>query len=528
MDSKAQARATNIQRNTFIVALANLISRITGLLREIAFAAAFGASAAADAFNAAFRVGNLFRELFAEGALANAFVPLYADVSEKEGKASGWELANAFLGVLLCAVGAASLLVLLLAEPLVWALAGGFSEAPEKFDLAVNLTRILSPFVATISIAAVFMGMLNVRGRFFLPAIVPILFNALVIAACLGKNQFESATGFHPIYGVSIAALLGGGLQALVLLPKLRKAGYRLRPRFGGHPALRKLLKFLGPALIAISIVQINLLIETQMASRQEGDGPVSWLIYSFRVAHLPFSIVAGAVGVAALAGLSLLRAQGKDSEYREALGRALNLNTLFLLPAAMLLIVFPEPIVELLFERGRFDAYDTARTAEMLQMYGVALLGIGAHRILVPVYYTLEDPYTPMWAGLATVVLKFPVAWALVYHLGWGVKGLPLSHAVLVSGEIIFLMWHLNRRVPGVMRQIGRAHLQIAFATALLGAALWPFRHATGLTLFPIFVASGLFYAAVCSMLGNEETKSILSKILRGPPRPPTNTTGD
>ena len=528
MNASHQDRATNIRRNTFVVALANLISRITGLVREIVFAAAFGASAAADAFNAAFRVGNLFRELFAEGALANAFVPLYADVSEKDGEASAWDLANAFLGVLLLSVGFASLLILFFAEPLVLLLAGGFAENPDKLQLAAGLTQVLAPFVLAISVASVFMGMLNVRGRFFLPALVPVLFNGFVIAACLGKSQFESLTGLRPIYGVAVAALLGGAAQAFILLPRLRKMGYRFRPRIGNHPALKRLLKFLLPALVAISIVQINLLIETQIASR-EGDGPVSWLIYSFRVAHLPFSIVAGAVGVASLAGLSVLRAQGKEDEFRRGLARAINLNTFFLLPAAILLMVFPEAIVQLLFERGAFTPTDTLRTAEMLRMYGLALLGIGAHRILVPVYYTFEDPWTPMWAGLATVALKVPVALYLVYTLDFGVAGLPLSHAFLVSGEIVFLMFVLNKRVPGLFSLLGRAHLQVLVASLLMGAALWPLRpHVSGLMLVPAFVGAGIVYAVATMSLGNQDAKSIIGKVLRGPPRPPKDNAGE
>jgi putative peptidoglycan lipid II flippase len=516
MNSRDHGRATNIRRNTLVVAVANLISRITGLIREIVFAAAFGASAAADAFNAAFRVGNLFRELFAEGALASAFVPLYADVEEKDGEASAFDLANAFLGVLLIAVGAATLLILIAAKPLVLALAGGFAEDPIKLGLATGLARVLSPFVALIAIASVFMGMLNVRGRFFLPAIVPIFFNGFVIAACLGRDLFQEFTGIQPIYGVAIAALLGGAVQAGALLPRLRRMGYRFRPRIGKHPALKRLLQFLVPALIAISIVQINLLIETQIASR-EGDGPVSWLIYSFRVAHLPFSIVAGAVGVATLAGLSVLRAQGLHDEYRSALARALNLNTLFLLPAAVLLFVFPEAIVELLFERGAFTPEDTMRTAELLRMYGLALLGIGAHRILVPIFYTLEDPWTPMWAGLATVAVKFPVAWFLVYQLDLGVAGLPLSHALLVSLEIIVLVAILHRRVPGVIALIAKTHIQIAIACLALGAVLWPLRDSvSGIFIFPVFAGAGVFYVVISILIGNQEAKEIAGKVLR------------
>ncbi|MCB9758327.1 MAG: murein biosynthesis integral membrane protein MurJ [Alphaproteobacteria bacterium] len=517
----------DLRRDALRVGAANLLSRVTGLLREIAFAAAFGAGMAADAYNAAFRIGNLLRELFAEGALSNAFIPLFAKVDEAEGQESAFRLANAFLGVLLAALGALTLATLLLAEPLVMLVAGGFAEVEGKVALTATLTRILAPFVATISVASVFMGVLNVRGRFFLPAVSPVVFNGLIIAACLGAAPFAQATGWPAIYAVALAALVGGAAQAAIQLPPLWRGGFRLRPTLGAHPALRRLLAFLGPAVVAISVVQINLLIETQLASR-EGDGPVSWLLYAFRVAHLPFSIVSGALGVASLAGLSVLVARGDDAGFRRTLAGALNLNTFWLLPSAVGMALLAEPLVALLFERGAFTAQDTAQTALLLQAYAVAVLAIGAQRILVPVFYTLDDPRTPMWIGLGTVALKLPVALGL---MAWvGLAGIPLSHAVLAGAEVVVLVGLLERRVGGVVRQMIGLHARAAVAAAVMGAAVWAAAARLpmdrGLLLVAGLSALGAaVYLGACELLGLREGRAMVGRLLRRRPRglPPT-----
>ncbi len=523
------SEATNVKKNALSVGAANFLSRITGLLREIAFAAAFGAGVAADAYNAAFRIGSLFRELFAEGSLANAFVPLYADVEEKEGPSGAFALANAFLGVLLVAVGAVTLLTFVMAEPFVYVIAAGYAETPGKVELTAQLTRILAPFIATISVASVFSGMLNVRGRFFLPAAASILFNVLTIGACVGADAFEAATGLHPIFGMAIAALLGGASQALVQIPTLRKTGFRFEITLGKHPELKRLLAFVGPAVIAIAVVQVNLLIETQLASN-EGDGPVSWLLYAFRIVHLPLSIFSVAVGVASLAGLSVLAAQHRHDEFRDTVGRALNINSFLLAPAGVGLFLLAEPVVRLMFERGAFTSTDTQQTALMLQMYCVALLGIGAHRVLLPIFYALMDPWTPMWAGLAVVLLKLPVAWALMYPAGFGVQGLPLSHAALVTSEVVFLLVVLNKRVRGVAWVLLREHLRIFVAAGLMGAAVWAgLTHGPPvgdtLTILVSGAAGAALYFILGTALGLREGRELLKRVLkrRPPGLPPT-----
>ena len=515
------AKTQDIRRNSAVVGAANLLTRATGLIREMAFAAAFGAGIQADAFNAAFRIGNLFRELFAEGALSNAFVPLYASVEEGEGRESAYALVNAFLGVLLLAVGGVTILTFVAAEPLVWAVASGFADDPVKFDLSVRLARVLSPFVATVSVASVFMGMLNLRGKFFLPAIMPMFFNASVIAACIIGAKVELP--FEPIMLVAAAALLGGMAQALVQLPVLVRGGFRFAPNLRGHPALKRLIKFIGPAIIAISVIQLHILIETQLASRQ-GDGAVSWLLYSFRIAHLPFSIVSGAVGVASLAGLSVLAAQEKWGRFRADLASALNLNSFLLLPSAVGLFMLASPITALFFERGAFTASDTAQTAAMLQMYAVALMGIGAQRILVPVFYTLDDPKTPMWAGIATLVVKLPLALWLLDVVG--LRGLPLSHAVLVTGEVGVLIWLLSRRIEGgLLRALVGPQVRILIASGVMGAGLWALEgRLPGIPglLLTIVLGAALFVLA-SEAIGLREARSILGRLRRPKGLPPT-----
>ncbi|MCK6524905.1 murein biosynthesis integral membrane protein MurJ [Myxococcota bacterium] len=515
----------SLRQSVAAVGAANLLSRVSGLAREVVFAAVFGAGLAADAWNAAFRIGNLLRELFAEGALSNAFVPLYADVEEKDGRDAAFALANAFLGGLIAAVSAVALLTFAFADPLVGLIAGGFEENATKAALTASLSRALSPFVGLIAVASVFMGMLNVRGRFFWPAVSPLLMNGAVIAACLGAPAYERLTGQPAIFAVAWASLIGGAAQALAQLPLLWRQGFRLRPSLAGHPALGRLWAFVLPALIAISVTQLHLLVETQLASRL-GDGPVSWLLYAFRIAHLPFSIISGAVGVAALAGLSVHAARGDHDAFRRDLSGALNLNSTFMLPAAVGLYLLADPLVALFFERGAFTPEDTAATATILRGYAVAIWAIGAQRVLVPVFYTLNDPRTPMWIGLGLVLVKFPLAAWLTARLG--VIGIPLSHAILATAEVLWLTALLHRRAGGLWSALLKPHAKVIVATAIMGGAVLAARPYAGDGLVSIVIlgagGAGLFFV-LGAVLGLEESRALVRRALRRAPPglPPT-----
>jgi putative peptidoglycan lipid II flippase len=507
-------RPAQVGRNAAVIAVAAAVVRLSGLVREMVFAAFFGAGVATDAYNAAFRAAQFFRELLAEGSLANIYVPVFADTEQKEGLEAAWRLANAFLGALLVVLGVVTLLTFAFAEAWVYVVAAGFAEEPAKFQLAATLTRVLAPFLATVSLASLFMGMLNVRGRFFLPAVAPATFNVAVIAACFLKAPWERLTGLDGILLVALASVVGGAGQFLVQLPALAREGYRLRPSLRRHPALWRMLVFMVPALIGIATVQFNLLVESQLASRF-GDGPVSYLMYAFRLVQLPNSIVAGAVGTAALAGLSALAAAGQRERLRGALAEAITLNSFLILPAGVGLYLLADPLIALMYQRGAFTPEASTATAAVLRMYAVAVWGIGMHRVLLPSYYAIGRPWFAMTAAVISMAAKLPVALLLVYTLGLGVEGLPLSHAVLVTGEVAALLVGLGH-LPG---KLWLDHGRIALASAAMGAALWllrPWSH--GPWLAPVVAGAGLVYFGAAHLLGLDALRRVLGRLRPGP----------
>ncbi|MDP2312556.1 MAG: murein biosynthesis integral membrane protein MurJ [Pseudomonadota bacterium] len=480
------------------VAAANLLARVTGMVREMVVSAVFGAGAVTDAFNAALRVPQLLRELLAEGSLQNAYVPAFSDASEKEGAAGAWQLANAFLGVLLLALGAATLVFLFGAPLWVRVVANGFADDPEKLALTVTLTRWLSPFLAGLSIAGFLGAMLNVKGRFFWPALAGNALNLLVIAGALLAAPFERLTGQPAIVAVAIATTLSGFVQVGITVPPLLKLGWRPRPTLGGHPGLGKMLRYLGPALIGISTVQFNLLVETQWASTY-GDGALTWLTLAFRLVQLPLAVISGSVATAALAVLSQHAARGEHDALGAALTKALRVNAFWVIPSAVGLGVLAAPLCRLFFERGAFTAADTAGTAAMLQMYAIAVYGICFHRVAVPAYYAMGDPKTPMRLSLWAMAAKIPTILLLTRGFGMGVEALPLSHALTVTGESALLVWGLQEKVRG--RGLLGAHVKMGLAAVVLGAVAYALVDHLHVVL--VCALAGVAYLGVARILG-------------------------
>ncbi len=488
-------------RSAFSAGVAQTLGRISGFIRDAVFAAVFGAGGAADAFFVAFRVPGLFRELLAEGTLANVFVPIFAETSQRESLEKAWALANAVLGLLLVVLGVITAGIYFFSEPLVLLVASGFSETPGKVALAAWLTRLLAPFLAGISIASLFGGMLNVRGSFFLPAIAPALLNVAIIAAALGGEYWAAWTGTPAIGAVAIAATVSGLLTAAIQLPALRKHGFKLRPTFHSHPAMPRILKFIGAALISVIVVQFNILVETQLASRS-GDGPVSWLMLGFRLVQIPMSVVAGSVAVAALARFSIVHAQGDTAGARETVTNALETTLGLVIPAAVGLYVLADPLVALCFERGAFTAMDTAATAEVLRGYAVAVAGICAARVLLPIFFAMGDPYLPMKLSLIVMVIKVPIAVALLER--FGLIGLPLSHAVTVSLEAGVMLWVLRRRLDGFIPGFWGELMRVCLASAVMGGVvggLNGFLPALGSGRVLLLCAAGAAVFAVCAL---------------------------
>ena len=460
-------------RAALVVGAANVVGRVTGMARDVVMAAVFGAGEVSDAYNAALRVPQLLRELLAEGSLQNIVVPAFAETSEKDGVDAAWRLANAFLGVLLVVLGGATAAFFLGADLWVRLIANGFAADAHKLALTVTLTRWMSPFLAGLSLAAFFSGLLNVRGKFFLPALAQSALNVLVIAACLLTNRWEPATGLPGIVGVALATTLSGFLQVAIVLPALWREGFRVRPSLAGHPALRKALTFLGPAIIGIGTVQFSLLVESQWASTW-GDGVVTYLFGSFRLVQLPLTLVASSVVTGALPALSMQAARGDDGAFSDILSRALRQNAYLVIPTAMALFVLAEPLVALFYERGAFTHADTLATAAMLRMYALATYGICFHRIIVPVYYALGSPRRPMFLSLAAMAAKIPVVLLLTHGFGMGAESLPLSHAITVSGECVALAWGMRARMA---RELITAHARFVGSAIVLGGIAYAAR---------------------------------------------------
>lgn len=502
---------------TALVGAANMVGRVTGMVAEMVMSAVFGAGMATDAYYAAIRIPQLLRELLAEGSLQNAFVPAFSDANEKEGLDGAWRLASAMLGVLLVVLGSTTVLFWVGAPWLVRLMAEGFTANPEKYDLTISLTRWMSPFLVGLSLAGFTAAMLNVRGRFFWPAMAQNAFNALIIVSALTSDWFSVATGLPAIVAVAIATTLSGFVQLAITAPALWREGFRFVPSLRGHPGLRRMLAYLGPALIGISTVQFNLVVENQWAS-DYGDGPVTWLIKSFRLVQIPLAVFSGSVATTALTGVARSVARGEDKEAGDEIARALSLNAALVMPCAVAFFLLAHPLIQLLFERGAFRPVDTLNTANMLQMYALAVFGICTHRLIVPLYYALGNPQAPMRLSIGAMLAKIPTILLLTHVFGLGVEALPLSHAITVTGEVGFLAWFLRGRVAG--RGLFKQHLKILAASAVLGVVAWVARDHVHVVI--VCALAGAAYLAVAVPTG-ALSLGFLRGLKRDPGLPPS-----
>ncbi|HNC94974.1 MAG TPA: murein biosynthesis integral membrane protein MurJ [Myxococcota bacterium] len=498
-------------RDTLLLTAANLLARITGLAREVVFSAVFGGGLVTDAFNAAFRVPQLFRELLVEGSLQNALVPSLLEEQERKGEEEAWKLANAALCLLGLILSLLTLLLFVGAPFWVQVVAKDYADNPEKMALTVSLTRWLSPFLAGLSLAGFLGGILNSRGRFLGPALTQNLLNLLVLGACFAGSAWETRTGQPPIVLVALTTSVSGFLQLLLLLPGLYRSGFRFRPQWG-HPALGGMLRRFGPALVGISTVQLNLLIESQWAAGY-GDGPLTWLLLSFRLIQLPLAVFAGSVATAALAELALQHARGDEAGFAKSLGKALRLNSLLVLPSAVAFVVLAEPLARFCFERGAFTPEATLGTAAMLRMYGLACFGICFHRVAVPVYYAMNQPRLPARLSIGALAAKLPVLYLLTGPLGMGMEALPLSHAITVGGESIFLYAGLRPFLKG--EAMLQPHLKLLFASGILACGLWWL--SDQLPVWATCAVGGLGYLGLVHLLGVRELGGLFKR--RGMP---------
>ncbi len=452
-----------------------MVSRVLGLLRDQVQAYFFGAGLVADAFLAAFRIPNLLRDLFAEGALSSAFVPTFTAERERAGAEAAFGLANRVMTVLATVLGALAILIALFAPQILRVYVPGFE--PGKMALAVTMTRILAPFLLFVALAAVAMGVLNTCGRFFLPALAPAWFNLAAILGVLTLVPLFRRLGIHPGMSLAVGAMVGGVLQFLVQVPALRREGFRFRPEFDpGDPALRRVIRLMAPATFGLAATQINILVDTILASLY-GNGPIAWLSYAFRLMQLPLGLFGVALGTANLARVSKDAARGDASGLRANLAGALRAAALLTLPATAGLVALRAPIVRLLFEHGRFGPTDTLKTASAVLCYALGLYAYSVTKIQVPTFYALGETRLPVIASASAVGLKISANLALLAFLPRiGVDpflGLALSTSLAAWSNMAILERGLARRAGSL-----RAHavvpttLKLALLSALMGIA--------------------------------------------------------
>jgi putative peptidoglycan lipid II flippase len=476
------------------VSLAVLASRILGLVREVVFTSLFGASRELDAFIAAFRIPNLLRDLFAEGALSAAFVSTFSQKLEREGEVPAWELANRVLNDILFVVGVLVIAGIIGSPWIVDWIAPGFRDEPGKIELTITLTRILFPFLLLVALAAVAMGVLNARSVFLVPASASSFFNlgsifgGLFFVAWLAPgylrwtwSHLHGAAPAPPhevvpaLIGMALGTLLGGALQFFVQLPSLRRVGFHYRV-IGGFrdPGVRQVLRLMGPATLGIAAVQINVVVNTYFAS-ELGNGPVSWLSVAFRLMYLPIGMFGVALGTVTLPALARSVARSDMETFRARLREGLRLICLLCVPAAAGLALLAEPIIALIYQHGRFGAADTRAAAIALVAYSVGLTGYAAIKILGPAFYALDDARTPMRVSALSVILNLGCNWTAMRLLGLGHGGLALSTSLVALWNSAWLFVLLRKRIGGTSLGLAGDLRRILGATAVMGLACWP-----------------------------------------------------
>jgi len=460
---------TALASSAGLVGSATMISRLLGLARDQVFAYLFGANNAMDAFYVAFRIPNLFRDLFAEGAMNAAFVPTFTRQLTRYGKDQAWKLANNVINTLAISTGLLVIIGIVSAGPLITFLASDYASVPGKLELTVLLTKITLPFLTFIAIAAAFMGMLNSLQRFFIPALSPAMFNISTIFCAFALVPVMSKFGLAPITAIAIGTLVGGLGQLVIQWPALRKEGYRYRPVLNlGDQPLRDVLILMGPGILGVAATQVNLLVNLILATG-EGTGAVSWLNYSFRLIYLPIGLFGVSIATVALPVISKHAALEKLSNVRSTVSNGLRLMLVLNIPAAVGLIVIALPIVQLIFERGNFTPSDTAATAAALIFYSPGLIGYSAVKIIAPTFYALRDSRTPVLISVGTMIFNITINMILVRVIGYKGLALGTSIAALLNASVLF--WLLRNRLGGLEGMlIGRTLLKTLIASAIMG----------------------------------------------------------
>ncbi len=463
----------NLLRALATVSSMTLLSRILGFVRDFVIARTFGAGLATDAFFVAFKLPNLLRRMFAEGAFSQAFVPILGEYKNRRGDQEALLLVDHVTSILALVLFAVTALGVAAAPLLVWISAPGFAADAGKFELTIQLTRITFPYIFFMSLVALAGGILNTMSRFALPAFTPVLLNISFIAMAL----FAAPYFDPPVLALAWAVFVGGALQLAIQIPALRRVAMLPRPSLNWRaawqdPGVRRILTLMGPALLGVSVSQISLLINTIFASFLK-TGSVSWLYYADRLMEFPSGMLGVALGTILLPSLSKYHAGANHREYSELLDWGLRLTLLLAAPAALALAILAVPLIATLFHYGAFTADDVLQTRQALVAYSIGLVGMILVKVLAPGFYARQNVRTPVKIAVMSLVATQAMNLAFIGWLQHAGLALSIGLAACLNAA---LLYRGLRRHDVYHPQPGWAvfSLKLLAALVVMGGALW------------------------------------------------------
>ncbi|MEK6672206.1 MAG: murein biosynthesis integral membrane protein MurJ [Nitrospirota bacterium] len=507
MDSK-----TRIAKAAGLMSVATFISRILGYVKDMVLAGYFGASGISDTFFVAFRIPNLLREIFAEGSMSSAFIPVLTDYRTRHGEEEAKRLVRITFTFIILFVGLICLAGILFAPAIVSVIAPGFRNNPERFSQTVLLTRIMFPFLLFISLAALVMGALNIKRIFFVPSLAPAMLNVSIITAVLLLVPFLE----QPIIAVAAGVTLGGLVQFAFQMPVFFKNDYSLRPAYEfGHPGLKRMSILILPATMGMAVAQVNIFISTILASYLP-QGSITYLYYSMRLIQFPIGIFGVAMGMAVLPSLSEHASRGETRKLRDDFSFALRLLFFITVPAMAGLIALREPIVNILFQRGLFDYNATAGTADALLFYATGIWAIVGVRIVTATFYSLHDTKTPVRVAVIAMLTNIVMSLILMNPLKH--SGLALANASASGLNFLLLFYFLRKKMGSIdARRIISSFMKICLASAFMGVTGWVIIRgdiwkAGGMVMEKTLYLSGtillsvIIYSVACHLLKSDE----------------------
>ncbi|MEW6003213.1 MAG: murein biosynthesis integral membrane protein MurJ [Nitrospirota bacterium] len=503
-----------------LMSIATLMSRLLGYLKDMVLAKFFGATGFADTFFIAFRIPNLLRELFAEGSMSSAFIPVLTEYQSKQGIEEAKRLVRITFTFILIFIGLVCLIGIIFAPAIVTAIAPGFLQLPEKFSLTVFLTRVMFPFLLFISLSALVMGALNTRRIFFIPSLAPATLNISIIITVLTLTPRME----QPIVAVAIGVALGGFVQFAFQLPSFFKNGYTLMPKYDfKHSGLKKMSLLIIPATMGMAVAQINIFVSTILASYLP-EGSITYLYYSMRLIQFPIGVFGVAMGMAVLPTLAEHAVTGNFDKLSEDFSFALRMLFFITVPAMVGLIALREPIVNILFQRGNFDYTATLGTSQALLFYSMGIWSIVGVRVITASFYSMHDTKTPV--QVAVVAVATNVLFSILLMKSLKHSGLALANSLASAMNFTLLFYFLRRKLKGIEEKgIFISFLKTLFASSIVGflggiltkGEIW---YIHGNTLYKAFYLSGTItvcigiYLFVSYILKSEEASYVMEMV--------------